>query len=58
MSNKKTNFVIEEIFKTEEKDLRLTTLQNIFVKIIRTCELVESTSFSDTNSRTKETTHE
>lgn len=54
MSNNKTHFIIEEYFKTEDDNLRLITLQNIFLKLIKTCELMENTSLLDVSSHTKE----
>lgn len=54
MSNNKTHFIIEEYFKTEDNNLRLTRLQDIFLKLIKTCELMENTSLLDVSSHTKE----
>lgn len=54
MSNNKTHFIIEEYFKTEDNNLRLITFQDIFLKLIRTCEVIETTSLLDTSSHTKE----
>jgi hypothetical protein len=58
MSGNKTHFIVEEIFKSDEKELRLTTLQNAFIKLIRTCELIDNTSIVDTSIHTKENSHE
>lgn len=54
MSNNKTHFIIEEYFKTEDDNLRLLTLQDIFLKLIKTYELMENTSLQDVSSHTKE----
>lgn len=54
MSNNKAPFIIEEYFKTEDNNLRLATLQDIFLKLIKTCELMENMSLLDISSHTKE----
>lgn len=58
MSSSKTLFIIDESFKSEEKTLRITSLQNIFIKVIKTSELIENTSVINTAQHTKENPHE
>ena len=58
MPNSKTRFIIEEYFKTEDSNLRLLKLQNIFLELIKTCELIRDTSFLDITSLTRENFHE
>lgn len=58
MSNNKTHFIIEEYFKTEDINLRLVALQDIFLKLIKTCEVIETSSLLDTSSIQRRTSHE
>ena len=54
MSNNKTHFIIEEYFKTEDNNLRLTALQDIFVRLIKNYEVIENTPLLHGSIHTKE----
>jgi hypothetical protein len=57
MSNRKVLFIIEESFKTEERELRLSSLQNAFLKLIKTYEVIEEHPTFNTTNKKKENTN-
>ena len=54
MSNNKTHFIIEEYFKTEDNNLRLAELQDIFLRLIKTYEVIENTPLLHGSIHTKD----
>jgi hypothetical protein len=58
MSNNKVLFIIEESYKTEEKELRLVALQNAFLKLIKKYEAIDDRSCLDITNAKKEDTNE
>lgn len=57
MSNSKIKFIVEEDFKTEDIDSRISTLHNLFIRVIKNCEFAKNTSFLDIPNPTKENPH-